>query len=129
MSQQIFNATLESTCRMPIRCPAICNNMTAELNNLNLDGVAQYYGRSGPTIKRWLMLTRLGLYDFPLPVSPKGCRLLWNREDIINWRSQLGNASPIPEQPAETPTERRRRDDKVARGLEKLGVTIKQKGV
>jgi len=95
---------------------------------LTLDDVVQYFRASKPTVKRWVMLTRSGRGDFPLPVSPKGCRLLWNREDIENWRSRLGNEAPLLEQLPETPAERRRKNDKVAKGLERLGVTIKQKG-
>ena len=93
-----------------------------------LDDVVQYFRVSPPTVKRWLGLTRSGRGDFPLPVSPKGCRLLWNREDIENWRSQLGNEAPLLEQLPETPTERRRQNNQVAKKLAGLGVAINKKG-
>ena len=58
---------------------------------LTIKEVAAYFRVSEPTVKRWLMLSRQGLGDLPLPVSSKGCRLLWNKEDIIAWRSRIGN--------------------------------------
>ena len=95
---------------------------------LTLTEVALYFRNSKPTIKRWLFLTRQGLGDFPLPISSKGCRLLWNKEDIVTWRSRLGNEAPLLNQLPETPTERRRRSEKVAKGLNKLGITVQKKG-
>ena len=95
---------------------------------MTLGDVAAYFNVSKPTLKRWLMLTRQGRGDLPFPVSPKGCRLLWNREDIVGWRSQIGNVPTPPAVEIETPSERKRQNEKVAKGLEKLGITTQKKG-
>ena len=97
---------------------------------MTLEQVADYYYCGKSTVKRWLMLSRRGILDFPMSINPKGCRLLWRRDDIIAWRSKIGNIPP--EQPdelkIETPAERKTKDAKVAKGLAKMGVNFTKKG-
>ena len=66
---------------------AMCRIMTA-------DEVAAHFRISVSTLKRWVMLTRRGAYDLPLPISPKRSQLRWRREDIETWNSCIGN---VPE--------------------------------
>ena len=56
--------------------------------------VAAHFRISVSTLKRWVMLTRRGAYDLPLPISPKRSQLRWRREDIETWNSCIGN---VPE--------------------------------
>jgi len=58
---------------------------------LTVSEVASHFRVSVPTLKRWLMMSRRGRFDLPMTISPKGCRLLWRREDIENWQSRIGN--------------------------------------
>ena len=90
--------------------------------------VSRHFRISLSTLKRWTMLSRRGSLDFPMPVGAKGSKLRWRREEVEAWNSRIGNEVPLQEQPAETPAERRRQNEAVAKRLEKLGVTIKQKG-
>ena len=68
---------------------------------LTLEEVAAYFRVSESTVKRWLMLSRQGRGDLPLPVSSKGCRLLWSKEDIIAWRSRFGNEVAVTQKGAQ----------------------------
>jgi predicted DNA-binding transcriptional regulator AlpA len=59
--------------------------------------VADYYRISVSSLKRWLMLSRRGTFDFPMPITAKGGLLRWRKEDIEAWSSRIGNE---PEQSA-----------------------------
>ena len=97
---------------------------------LTLQDVASYFHAGTSTIKRWVMQARRGLGDFPLPVTPKGTHLRWRKADIEQWHSCIGNVPPELPNAAqiETPGERQRHNEKIARGLENFGITIKKKG-
>lgn len=92
--------------------------------------VANHYKISLSSLKRWVMLSRRGVLDFPMPVSPKGCHLRFRREDILAWGSKIGNMPP--EQPAElkieTPAEQKCKNAKVSKDLAKMGVIFNKKG-
>ena len=74
------------------------------------------------------MLSRRGFLDFPPPIGAKGSKLRWRREDIERWNSAIGNVPTQPAAEIETPSGRKRQNEKVAKGLEKLGITIYKKG-
>ena len=92
--------------------------------------VADYYKISLSSLKRWVMLSRRGALDFPMPVSPKGNHLRFRKEDILSWGSKIGNMPP--EQPAElkieTPAEQKCKNAKVSKDLAKMGVIFNKKG-
>jgi len=96
---------------------------------LTLKDVASYFHAGASTIKRWLMLARRGQGDFPMPITPKGTHLRWRKSDIEAWYSRIGNIPPESTtiMQIETPAERQRHHEKVACGLEKLGITVKKK--
>ena len=59
--------------------------MSKNKNLLGMADVCEYYGVSEGTIRRRMRDSRDGLGTFPLPLFPKGCRLLWRKCDIENW--------------------------------------------
>jgi predicted DNA-binding transcriptional regulator AlpA len=62
--------------------------------------VADYFRISVSTLKRWLMQTRRGTFDLPMPITAKSGLLRWRKEDIETWSSQIGNEiKPPTEQP------------------------------
>ena len=80
--------------------------------------VCEHFRIHRQTLKLWLMQARAGVSDFPLPVSPKGKKLRWRREDIVNYQSRIGNdrASPASVSPAK----RKEHQAQVMRELEAL---------
>jgi len=68
--------------------------------------VAAHFRISISNLKRWVLQTRRGLYDFPMPISPKRSKLRWRKSDIENWNSQIGN---VPAQ--RTPQREKQRHD------------------
>jgi predicted DNA-binding transcriptional regulator AlpA len=91
--------------------------------------VAIFFLVSLSTLKRWIMLTRRGLLDFPMPLGAKGSQLKFRRSEILAWKSSVGNepTQPVTIETIETPAERKKQNAKVARGLEKLGITPTRK--
>lgn len=49
---------------------------------LLIDEVALRLGVSPSTIRRYLQASRLGQGNFPLPISPPGCKCRWLSSDI-----------------------------------------------
>jgi predicted DNA-binding transcriptional regulator AlpA len=87
--------------------------------------VADYFRVSLSSLKRWVLLTRRGSFDFPMPISPKGGQLRWRKTEIEVWGSRIGNIPMQPTSiPTDTPAERKRREYQVATRLEKLGITV-----
>jgi len=120
-TQQIpLFATLEISCLTQL------DMMTAVI--MTAAEVTEYYRISLSTLKRWIMLSRRGFLDFPPPIGAKGSKLRWRREDIERWNSAIGNVPTQPAAEIETPSGRKRQNEKVAKGLEKLGITIYKKG-
>lgn len=69
--------------------------------------VIDYFGISEMTFNRWLVKSRRGEMDFPLPVLPKGSVLRFRKSDIDNWKSSIGNTQPVVTPPSiETPAAR-----------------------
>ena len=82
------------------------------------DEVCEYFRIHRQTLKLWLMQARAGKSDFPLPVSLFGKKLRWRREDIVNYRSSIGNERGQPK--ALSPAKRAARQAAVMRELEAL---------
>jgi len=74
------------------------------------------------TLKLWLAKARAGLSDFPLPISPFRSKLRWLREDIVNYRSNIGNERATPHDAGQrlSPAQRSARQKKVYEELEAL---------
>ena len=71
---------------------------------MNAAEVSEYFGIHRQTLKMWVMQARAGVKDFPLPVFPKGARLIWRRADILEYQSSIGNdrASAKSKSPAKS---------------------------
>jgi len=80
--------------------------------------VCEYFRIHHQTLKLWLMQARAGKSDFPLPVSPKGKKRRWRREDIVNYQSSIGNERATPK--ALSPAKRKARYEAAMRELEAL---------
>jgi hypothetical protein len=69
--------------------------------------LCEYFRIHRQTLKLWLMQSRAGKSDFPLPVSPFGKKLRWRREDIVSYQSGIGNVKALPK--ALSPAKRQQR--------------------
>ena len=71
---------------------------------MNAAEVSEYFGIHRQTLKMWVTQARAGVKDFPLPVLPKGARLVWRRADILEYQSSIGNdrASAKSKSPAKS---------------------------
>lgn len=56
--------------------------------HFGLSDVCEFYNFSQSTVRRKLRESREGLSTFPLPLFRRGSRLLWRKEDILNWRGE-----------------------------------------
>lgn len=83
--------------------------MELSLQILEIGEVASLLRVSIPTINRWLRQTRNGEMDFPLPISPKGCKGRWLASDIERYIESQSNVAP---QVVVTSTKQQRREVK-----------------
>ena len=54
----------------------------------NIVDVCQHYGLSESTIRRKVREAREGISTFPLPLFGKGNRVMWRKDDIVNWEGE-----------------------------------------
>ena len=57
--------------------------------------VAFRVGLSIPSIRRYLQESRAGLRNFPLTISPPGCKCRWRASDIEAYLASLSAAPPV----------------------------------
>jgi len=68
--------------------------------------VCEFYGLSESTIRRKVRNSRNGEGNFPLPLFGSGCRVLWRKDDILNWGgedSEVVRFHHLPVQPPHQP--------------------------
>ena len=53
---------------------------------LNIQDLCKFFGLSEPTIRRRIREAKQGIGSFPAPIFGYGKKVLWYREDIINYR-------------------------------------------
>ena len=96
-----------------------------DLQILQIADLTALLGVSRPTIDRWVLETRRGENDFPLPFTQRGRRLLWTKEAVANW---INNRQQAVAPPINVPTarqakaaakERQRRREATERALER----------
>ena len=88
--------------------------------------VCDFFGLSESTIRRKVRNSRDGTGNFPLPLFGSGCRVLWRKDDILNWGgedSEVVRFHHLPIQPPHQPV-KTMSNPQVLRGLERLGVKL-----
>jgi hypothetical protein len=81
------------------------------------DDVCEYFRICRQTLKLWIARARAGLSDFPLPVGPKGSRLIFKRSEILLYKSSIGNERASPKT---STAQQKNRQAKVMAELESL---------
>ncbi|GHT14838.1 hypothetical protein FACS1894170_12150 [Planctomycetales bacterium] len=94
---------------------------------MNADDVCRHFDFSLLTLKRKVQQAREGKHDFPLPIMPKRCRLLWRRADIENYTCQTQIIEPVKLPTMTSPAMRKRQAEAVAKELERFGITTANK--
>jgi len=104
--------------------------MPKSQNLFDIADVCAYFGLSESTVRRRVRESRDGQGNFPLPLFGSGCRVLWRKSDIENWRGEDGEVitftpSLIP------PTSKAilsQSKEQVRKGLEALGIKLPPTG-
>ncbi|HBT78094.1 MAG TPA: hypothetical protein DEB39_14490 [Planctomycetaceae bacterium] len=82
--------------------------IVGESQFLSLRKVAEHFGRSEKTIRRWIAEARDGKINFPLPINPPGKKNLWRRSDIEGWDASKQERRTVEYETSNGP--RRRKD-------------------
>ena len=92
----------------------------------DLPEVAGYFGISETTVRRKVRKRRETGVGFPLPLLSSGSRLLWRKEDIVNFRGEDAetidfNPSMVPSMSQAPPIPT---SEQVRKGLERHGIKL-----
>jgi len=93
---------------------------------LDINAVSKYFSLSESSIRRRVRATREGNGNFPLPLFGSGCRVLWRKSDIENWRGEDAEVityTPSLVLPAQ-PVVPIKNKAQVRKGLEAHGITF-----
>jgi predicted DNA-binding transcriptional regulator AlpA len=102
------------------------NNMKKNDDLFSMADVCEFFGLSESTIRRKIKNSRDGEGNFPLPLFGSKCRVLWKKEDILNWGgedSETIHYTPSLPPPTHSVTQMKN-NTQVRKELEKLGIKL-----
>ena len=97
---------------------------------LDLADICAYFGLSESTVRRKVRDSRDSKGNFPLPLFKSGCRVLWRRADIENWKGEDGEVitlAPPPPVSLSRQAGQVKSEAQIRKGLEALGVKLTPK--
>ena len=61
----------------------------------DISDVCQFFGISESTLRRRIQERKEGTGSFPLPLFKSKHRVLWRKSDIVAWRGEESESSPM----------------------------------